>query len=223
MEYPTLFIIPGSCSLGSIVALEWLEKPYQIGITTAEIRASEAFRKINPLGKVGALVDNKEVVYENLAILLYLVDKNPNSKIALGLNTHNRIEAYKWLSYLSSTLHVAFGPLFNPKAFGDESAVEMLKTYATKKLQDVLSYIDTHLETSPYFIANTPTIVDGQAYGLLRWTKKFDLLNDKLPNIQKFLSTLGELDAVKNALNIEQNRTNTLVNSGFAGYYDFAK
>lgn len=221
MKHQTLFIIPGACSLGSMVALELLDQPYQIGITTAEIRASEAFHKINPLGKVGALADNGRVVYENLAILLYLIDKNPNSKIALGLNTPERIETYKWLSYLSSTLHVAFGPLFYPTGFVDESAVEMFKTHAIKRLQDILSYIDTHLSIAPYFIGNTPTIVDGQAYGLLRWTKKFDLLNDKLPNIQKFLATMGKLNAVQNALNIEQNKTDALVDSSFAGYYNF--
>lgn len=223
MEHTTLFIIPGACSFGSMVALEWLEKPYQVGITTPEIRASEAFRKINPLGKVGALVGDGQVVYENLAILLYLVDKNPNSKIALELNTHNRIETYKWLSYLSSTLHVAFGPLFNPKGFVDESAIEMFKARAIKKLQDILAYLNTHLSTSSYFIGSTPTIVDGQAYGLLRWTKKFDLLTDEFPNIQRFLAMMGELDAVQNALNIEQNKADALVKSSFAGYYDFTR
>ena len=70
MDMPILFIIPGACSLGSMVALEWTNKPYKIGITTPEIRASEAFRAINPTGKVAALKDGNQVIGENLAILL---------------------------------------------------------------------------------------------------------------------------------------------------------
>lgn len=90
----TLFIIPGACSFGSIVTLEMLKQPYKIGLTTAEIRQSSKFRAINPLGKVGALKDGDILVYENLAILLYLVDKNPDSQIAIPVNTANRIDTY---------------------------------------------------------------------------------------------------------------------------------
>ena len=216
----TLFIIPGACSFGSMVALEWLQQPYQVGITTAEIRSGAEFRAINPLGKVGALKDGDNMIYENIAILLYLVDKNPDSKIAIPLNTPQRINAYKWLSYLSSTLHVAFSPLFNPSAFVDEADVEKFKLKMIGRLQGVLAYVDSYLKENEYFISTTPGIVDAQAYGLLRWAEKFNLLK-QYNSVNNFIQRLGTLPAVRNALNIEQQQVDTLIDSGFAGYYVF--
>lgn len=220
MKKTTLFIIPGACSFGSMVALEWLGKPYQIGITTPEIRKSPEFLKINPLGKVGTLIDNNNVIYENLAIILYMIDQNPSSKIAIPVNSKERIEAYKWLSYLSSTLHVAFGPLFSPNSFVDESAIDMFKTNSIKKLKGILSYVDTYLQNNSYLITKTPTVIDAQAYGLLRWSVKFGVLDD-FKHIQSFISRMNKEVAVKNALNIEQNKTDELINSSFTGYYNF--
>lgn len=219
MKYTTLFIIPGACSFGSMLALEVLNKPYQICITNAEIRASEAFRKINPLGRVGTLVDGNYSVYENLAILFYLVDKNPDSRIGLALNSYERIEAYKWLSYFASTVHVAFSQLFYPGNFVDESALVMFKANLLKRLKDILANVDTHLSKTKYFTGGVaPTIVDGQCYGILRWTEKFEILNE-FPHIRDFINRMNELPAVKNILNIEQGKVDLVANSSFAGYY----
>lgn len=222
MKDTTLFIIPGACSFGSMVALEWLAKPYQVGITTPEIRSSKEFKTINPLGKVGALKDGDNLVAENIAILLYLVDSNPDSVINIPLNTQERVEAYKWLSYLSSTLHVAFGPLFRPSAYVEESAVEMFTKYTISRLKDVLAYVDSYLAANKFFIGDKVSIVDAQAYGLLRWSVKFNVLNDDYPAIKNFLQQMEQLPVVQNALNIEEQKTENLSNSSFAGYYKFA-
>lgn len=218
----TLFIAPGACSFGSIVALELLAQPYQVGITTPEIRAGKEFRAINPLGKVGSFKDSDNLIYENAAILMYLVDKNPNSKISLNFNSKERIEAYKWLSYLSSTLHTAFGPIFQPKAFvDDEAAIEKLKQKTVERIKAILAHLDEHLARHKYFIGDTLSIIDGQAYGLIRWANKFDLLKD-YPAVSKFMAHMGQLPSVQNALNIEQQKADKLVDSKFTGYYKFA-
>ena len=216
----TLFIIPGACSFGSMVALEWLKEPYTIGITTPEIRKSPYFLEINPLGKVGALRDDNTLVYENLAIILYLIDKNPNSEIAIPLNTNNRVETYKWLSYLSSTLHVAYGAVFYPERFINESGVEDFKQKSTARLCEVLTYIDSYIGKNKYFVGGVPSVVDAQAYGLLRWTERLGIFND-YQHIVNFIARMSELPAVKNALNIEKQKTDNLINSNFAGYHKF--
>jgi glutathione S-transferase len=216
----TLFIIPGACSFGSMVALEWQNKPYQIGVTTPEIRQSPEFRAINPLGKVGALKDGDTLVYENLAILLYLVDKNPNAEFAIPINSVERIETYKWLSYLSSTLHAAFGPLFHPAPFVDESGLENFKQRMLKRVRDVLAYVDSYLAKNKYFVGSKVSVVDAQAYGLLRWAERFGILGE-YKHISGFINMLNEIAAVKNALNIETQQTDKLVNSSFVGYYKF--
>ena len=214
----TLYIIPGACALGSMVALEWLGNPYQVSLTTPEIRKSPEFLAINPLGRVGALQDGDNLVYENLAILMYLVDQNPNTEIGLPLNSKERIETYKWLSYLSSTLHIAFSPLFYPERFVSEQNIEDFKQKMIARLRDVLAYVDSYLSKNKYFVGSKISIVDAQAYGILRWSEKAGMLSD-YQNIANFITRMGEIPAVKNALNIEKQTTDNLINSSFAGYH----
>lgn len=226
MSQPILFIIPGACSLGSQIMLEWLDIPYQVGITTPEIRQSSAFRKINPAGKVGALKDGDVVVGENSAILLYLIDNFATSEHCLAKQPAQRVKIHQWLSYLSSTLHPAFQHFNYPIRFVGEDYVEEFRKLALERLALILEYIEHSLQVSGFFVGDTPTIVDAQAFALLRWCQKHnrgenlvDLTN--YPRILQFLTQMRELPAVKNALVIESNQTEQLVNSKFAGYFVF--
>lgn len=221
MNIPILFIISGACSFGSQVTLESLNIPYQICITDPNLRASEVFRKINPTGKVGALKNGQDLVAENLAILLYLSDKYTFGPQA---NSVERTQIYQWLSYLSSTLHPAFGQYFYAERFVEIEDRDKFRVGALKRLHAVLTHIDTSLAGKHHFINNEFTIVDAQAYGLLRWA--LEVRNgasavglDNYLNIKNFLSNLQQLPAVKNALAVEQNKLELLESSKFAGYF----
>lgn len=226
MNKPILFIIRGACSLGSQITLEWLQQPYQIGITTPEIRQSDAFRAINPLGKVGALKDGDHVVGENLAILLYLAD-NYNLVEYCPLNSHDgREHIYQWLSYLSSGLHAAFQHFNYPNRFIDEKYAEEYRQLALSRLHEQLKFINNSINDAGYLLATTPTIIDAQAFGLLRWCYKHsrgenlvDLSN--YPKLQHFFTNMRNLAAVKNALAIENQQSQLIDNSQFAGYFNF--
>ena len=163
---------PRACSLGSQITLEWLKIPYQVGITTPEIRQSEQFRKINPAGKVGALKDGDVVVGENLAILLYLADKYSQSSVCPLPSSNDRALIYQWLSYLSSTLHPAFQHFNYPNRFVEDGYADKFRELAEARLLGILQYLNNNLSESGFFLPTGPTIVDGQAYGLLRWCKK---------------------------------------------------
>lgn len=226
MNTPILFIIPGACSLGSQITLEWLQIPYQIGITTPEIRQSPAFRKINPIGKVGALKDSEHVIGENLAILLYLADTYDLSEYCPLNNYGGREHIYQWLSYLSSGLHAAFQHFNYPNRFTDEKYAEEYRQLALSRLHEQLKFINNSVNDAGYLLAATPTIIDAQAFALLRWCYKHsrgenlvDISN--YPKLQHFFTNMQNLAAVKNALAIENQQAAQIQNSLFAGYFSF--
>ncbi len=224
MIKPILFIIPGACSFGSMVALEWTGIPYQVSITTPEIRQSTEFCKVNPIGKVGALKDGDNVVGENLAILLYLADNYNLGKHATG--NQGREQIYQWLSYLSSTLHPIFGQFNYPTRFIAEEFAEELRSNALQRLHGQLQFINDSINEHGYLLSNIPTIVDAQAFGLLRWCYKaargenlVDISN--YPKLQTFLKNMHNQLAVKNALAIESQAINEISSANFAGYFTF--
>lgn len=226
MRKPTLFIISGACSLGSQVALEWLQIPYQIAITTPEIRQTDAFRKINPLGKVGALKDGDNVVGENLAILLYLADNYDLSEYFPLTKAGGREHIYQWLSYLSSTLHPSFAHFNYPTRFVSEEYAEEFRELALTRLHVQLKYLDNALNDTGYFITDKPSIIDAQAFGLLRWCYKAnrgDNLVDtsSYAKLQQFFKNMQNVPAVQNALAIESGNASNAVDSLFSGYVNF--
>jgi len=227
MNQPVLFIIPGACALGSQITLEWIKEPYQIGLTTPEIRAGKEFRKVNPAGKVGALKDGDQVVAENLAILLYLADKYQDKNIAPLPNTGGRARIYQWLSYLSSTLHPAFGQVSFPQRFIAPEHTEQFKRLALERLVAVLGFIDNSFNVDGLLVGSKPTIVEAQAYGLLRWIKGFHgstpvVSIDDFSGIKEFLHLMEKDQAVRNALAIESNHVESVENSKFSGYFQFS-
>ncbi|CAI0893293.1 Dichloromethane dehalogenase [Serratia liquefaciens] len=55
--------------------LSMLELPYEFIESPAEVRQSEAFRRLNPLGQIPVLVDGDLTLADSNAILVYLAKK----------------------------------------------------------------------------------------------------------------------------------------------------
>ncbi|WP_286233675.1 glutathione S-transferase family protein [Thalassotalea sediminis] len=67
-----------------------------------------AFRKINPMGKLPALVDGDTIITEVAAICTYLADKYPEKKLAPEIGTTARGTYYRYLFVTGNTLEPAF-------------------------------------------------------------------------------------------------------------------
>src|ERR1700730_5930335 len=111
----------GRANAGSLavqIALEEIGAPYDliwVGTTAAEL---EAFRRINPVGKVPALVlaDGTPVV-ESAAILIHLTDVHPTAGLApvAGSTAHARF--LQWMLFLSSNVYEAALRSYYPERY----------------------------------------------------------------------------------------------------------
>ena len=118
-----LYYATGACSLVPHVALEEAGAAFQatrVDLASGEQR-SEAYRLINPLGRVPALAVDGEVISENIAILTYIAHQFPESGVlplqwplALG-------RAYELMSWLASTAHVTIAQIWRTERFTDDA------------------------------------------------------------------------------------------------------
>jgi glutathione S-transferase len=106
---------------------------------------SEAYRAINPRGQVPALETDAGVLTESNAILPYIADLAPDRRLLPPAGTYARAEAQAWLSYLSSTVHAAYGGLIKP-----EHAA--LREVYLAQLTDALQAIDAHLRDREWLL-----------------------------------------------------------------------
>jgi len=77
-----------------------------IDFTTDENNLPE-FRKINPMGKLPALVDGETVVTEVAAICAYLADKFPEKGLASSIGSIERATYYRYLFIAGNTIEPA--------------------------------------------------------------------------------------------------------------------
>lgn len=107
---------PLACSLASRLALfeSGLRHEVVFVDTARGEQKSAAYLRLNPRGQVPTLETDEGVLTESTAILPYIADLVPEKQLLPEAGTFARAEAQSWLSFLSSTLHVALARAMFP-------------------------------------------------------------------------------------------------------------
>jgi glutathione S-transferase len=122
MSAYTLYFSPDSANLVVRMALEEVGatfEPRLVDRGRGELR-SAGYLRLNPQGLLPVLIDGDTVLFETAAILLYLVDRYPRLGPAPGSTW--RGDLYRWLFYLSNTLHAELRLRFYATRYVDEAA-----------------------------------------------------------------------------------------------------
>ena len=86
-----LYFNPGACSLSPHIALREAGIPFEldkVNFATKKTKSGADFRAINPKGYVPTLeLDNGQVLTEGPAIVQYIADRKPESKLAPAAGT----------------------------------------------------------------------------------------------------------------------------------------
>jgi glutathione S-transferase len=195
-----LYFSPGTCALADHIALAWIGKPYDIEKVTKEERSQPKFLALNPAGAVPVLEHDGWVLTQNAAILNYLADLNPESKLGGDGSAKSRAEVNRWLAVVNSDVHPAFKPLFGSLSFLDEPALlEKGKDAARKSLRTLFERIDKQLEGKDWLIG-TRSIADPYLFVTLRWAKGQSVDLSGLSNLERFFKNMEGDTGVKKAL-----------------------
>lgn len=171
-----LYSLPGAASMTPHMLLEELGMAYEIKTINQDGGEldSPAFRKLNPNGHVPVLVDGDLVLIETAAICLYLSDGA--GRLMPPVGSRERAVAYRWLSWLSTTLQPTLVAYFYPHRFAEtEDAIAQVKAQAEKKVVALLAQIDSQLAShdQPWLLGAEFMLVDLYAMMLCRWTRNF--------------------------------------------------
>jgi glutathione S-transferase len=164
-----LYYAPGACSLADHIALQEADMKFdlvKVDLRTHKLEDGRSFKEINPKGYVPALeLDDGEILTENVAILSHIADQYPALAVP---GKHGRDRLLEMLAYLSSELHKAFHPLFDP------NATEVEKKQAADKVGEKLAFITTRLQ-GPYLFGENATVADAYLFVMLMWAAKNDI------------------------------------------------
>jgi len=196
-----LYYAPGACSLSPhIVAREAgiaidLEK---VDLGAHKTAGGEDFMKVNPKGYVPALrLDDGSVLTEGPAIVQYLADQKPASKLAPAAGTIDRYRLQEWLAFIGTELHKNFGPLFNP------ANPDVVKDAAKTNIAKRLGYLNEQLAKRQFLLGDTFTAADAYAFTIINWTNFVGIDLKAYPNVAAYSARIGARPKVQEALKAE--------------------
>ena len=142
---------PLACSFASRLALIETGLPHEIAFvrTWKGEQHAEAYRRVNPRGKVPALETEQGVITESTAILPYIADLVPGKQLLPPPGSFARARGQSWLSFLSSTLHCAISAAMHPL---DGCESEPAAKAAVAKVAAAFADVNNHLEGREYLL-----------------------------------------------------------------------
>jgi glutathione S-transferase len=195
-----LYIIPGACSLAANIALREAGIRFELARldpTTGKADDGTDFRAVNPKGYVPALqLNDGRVLTENVAVLLYVADQNPQAKLAPPAPSFERYRLVEWLCFINSEIHKGFSPLYSP------AATEEVREYARNHLVKRLDYLHDAVREA-YLLAGQFTIADAYLFTVLGWGAEVGLDMTRWPRLETYRAQIAQRPHVIAALESE--------------------
>jgi glutathione S-transferase len=155
-------------SRGRIVhwMLEELGVPYEMKILDLEKgeHKKAEYLKINPMGKVPAIVHRGVVVTEAAAICTYLADAYPQAKLAPALDDPQRGTYLRWIFFGAGCVE----PALIDKMFA-RAAVERKSALGYGSYDDTLNALETALKPGPYVLGARFSAADVYVGSQIQW------------------------------------------------------
>lgn len=178
------------------------------------------FLKINPNGRIPAITDGSQRVFESGAIMIYLADKyDTDRKISYAPGTPEHIEQLSWLMFQMGGLGPMQGTFLKQaslflktnhstgqanhfRLFAGVRSDYGIKRYIdeTKRLYSVL---ESRLQESPYLAGSKYTIADIANFSWVRGApESLEIDLSEFPALKKWVDEIGKRAAVQKGLDV---------------------
>ena len=202
-----LYYAPATCALASHLALEYAGAPYEAVRLDfkAQQQRSPEYLKINPKGRVPALVTDRGVLTETPALLQYIAQSFPQAKLAPLDDAFGLAQVNEFNSYLCSTVHVAHAHGARAARWTDDAAaVEALKKKVPQNMTDCFTLIEEQLFKGPWVLGERFSTSDLYLYTLARWLKGDGVDVARFPKVADHMQRLQAQPQVQKVLAAQQ-------------------
>jgi glutathione S-transferase/GST-like protein len=159
---------------------------------------SAEFLAVNPMGQIPALaLPDGTLMTETAAMLVQLVDRHPEAKMAPPVGSAERAHFLRWLFFLGSNVYPAILLYYYSDRFStDPSAAEGIQAAAATDLDKQFEILNDALEPGPYLLGETYSAVDIMLWMLIQWHPDMDHLFEARPRIKQVAELVGARPAV---------------------------
>ena len=168
----TLYYMPGTRSERVRWALDELGLDY--GIEKLDLFKGEGnradYRAIHPLGQLPALLVDGQAMFESGAIVQWLAEATPGSRLAPPVDQPARRAFDQWMYFAATSLEApAWEMMLHGNILPDEQGVKSIVPFATQQYQRALQVLDHALTGKDYLLGSDFSAADIMVGYLLPW------------------------------------------------------
>jgi GST-like protein len=190
------------------IMLEETGLPYRVHKVNlgAKEQTSPDYLKINPNGKIPAIIDTEGAVgdsggqplaiFESAAILVHLAQKSGKF---LPEAPHARYATLEWLMFQIANIGPMYGQAFHFRSVAPERVPYAIDRY-TNEVGRLLSVMDKRLSEHAYLAGADYTIADIASWPWVRNSHSFGFNMENHPNVQRWITAIAERPAVRRGL-----------------------
>ncbi|MDP2804222.1 MAG: glutathione S-transferase N-terminal domain-containing protein [Phreatobacter sp.] len=197
------FYGPKTCALASRIALEEANAPYEpvrVDFASGE-QTRPAFLAVNPKGRVPALVTDRGVLTENVAILAFVAQSHPDRNIAPLGDPFAFAQMQAFNAYLASTVHVNHAHKHRGARWAtEESSFLDMRRKVPETMAASFTLIENEFLRGPWVMGEAYSVADAYLFTVTRWLEGDGVDVAQFPRVADHLKRMGERPAVKAAL-----------------------
>jgi glutathione S-transferase len=193
---PVLIFKNRACSLGALITLVWLERPFYVTEMTEENGDDPNFLTLNALGEVPTLFLDGTVLTENVAVLTHLALQDLSKNLIFKTGTHDFDQFMRALAFLATEFHKSFAPLhLAEKLTEDKKAQQDIKKNTIQvAIKEVYAYTNEHLLRTT-FMYDHPMAIDAYLFAIARWGDKLFDIEKEFPHVKRFQDAMAKIRA----------------------------
>lgn len=198
-----LYYAPGTCALASHIALECAGAAYEavrLDFGRQEQRSPEYLR-INPKGRVPALVTERGVLTETPAILQYVAQTHPQAKLASLDDPFLLGKANEFNSYICSTVHVNHAHKRRASRWADDAdAQAAMAAKVPRNMADSFDLIEREMLRGPWVLGEQFSVCDPYLFTLAGWLKGHGIEVANYPKVAAHFARMQDDERVRKVL-----------------------
>jgi glutathione S-transferase len=200
------YYTPHTCALASHIAFEEAGADCEIAridFATTQQRSPDYLR-INPKGRVPALVTDNGILTETPAILAFIAQRFPAAKLAPLDDPFGFARVQEFNSYLCSTVHVAHSHRMRGQRWADDgAAIAAMQRKAPQAVSECFALIERAMFAGPFVMGDAYTICDPYLFTIAQWWEADGVDPARLPKLRDHRSRMEERPAVQRAIAAE--------------------
>lgn len=197
-----IYHVPGTRSVRVIWLCEELGVRYEkVDVDfSPEFRTSAEWRALNPVGKIPVMRDGDMTIFESGAMVEYILDKYGKGRLRPAPGTSESGIYMQWCWFAEATFARPLGEMVNHRrVFPQDEQVPAVVEEMADRARLCIAALDQALESQAYLCGRDFTAADIMTGYSLMLARRFDLMDEKYPNVLAYWHRLSARPAFEKA------------------------